>query len=250
MNRLVIHTPLGPVPLVGRLQAAADRPALLAIGGMFPPKDYLHDLIDDFPGDVVVGALPGMKSPIFREPSFATFSAAYDAVVTRLFPSQPVVVLGVSTGALVAMGMRAPSVRALVLVEPFLSTAKLWPLIAYLRTRMDQLASEKPLHRYLFDLFGVTLTGCENRDYQHLADRISVPAAVLCGGVPMNSPRELPARPSLTDDQDRQRLTANPHVRLYVADPHIGHDVPGWPEGRALMVRLLRSAHDSLKPPS
>ena len=61
MNHLIIETSHGPLYLVGRVHLDNSRPALFAIGGIWPPENFLHELIEWFPGaSVLVAPLPGM----------------------------------------------------------------------------------------------------------------------------------------------------------------------------------------------
>jgi hypothetical protein len=249
MDRVDIHTPLGMIPLVGRLHGGQARPALLAIGGLFPPKDYLHDLPGRVPGEVVVGAIPGMRTPVLRSNRFSDMSAAYDTVVERLFPGRPVVVLGISTGALVAMGMRAPAVQAKVLVEPFLSTAKLWPLIPFIRMKLECNPDNALMRDCMWTLFGVAPDTVEDRSYHRLADELAVPTHVVCGSMPMLPERSLAIWPSLTDESDRARLAANRFVRLHEGPPDTGHSVSDTGAGRTQVQQLLWQILEELAAP-
>ena len=68
MGLLTIQTDGVPLSFVGRLHQDRPRPVLLAIGGAFPPKDYLHDLIRIFSGaNVLVVHLPGMGGAFWAE---------------------------------------------------------------------------------------------------------------------------------------------------------------------------------------
>ncbi|HEV7384703.1 MAG TPA: hypothetical protein VGN89_07470, partial [Phenylobacterium sp.] len=137
MDRLIVQTSFGPLHVVGRLYAKLCRPALLAIGGAFPPEDFLHDLVDKHPGaSVIVGTIPGMRSPSFEPHRVANYSAAFDELIEGLLPTQPVVAYGVSTGCLVTLGLQAPNVVRQVAQEPFLNTRDLWPFIANSRDRL------------------------------------------------------------------------------------------------------------------
>src|SRR5262249_11851384 len=129
MNHLEIQTSLGEICVVGRLHATV-RPTLLVIPGSFTPPEYKHELVDAFPGaSVLISDLPGMRSPMFRAPTAKNYATAFDELLSVLPHGSPVVVYSLSTGCLVALGMRSPRIVGHVLEEPFFSTANLWPLV-------------------------------------------------------------------------------------------------------------------------
>lgn len=109
-----------------------------------------HEVLNENGSDTVVLVLPGLGAPnglrdvlpttrsvtAFAMPAFsgptlasgyqpATIADAYDQALERRFAGRRVVVLGVSLGAAVALGMRSSQIAASVLVEPFLTSEKL-----------------------------------------------------------------------------------------------------------------------------
>src|SRR5258708_4666854 len=156
MDRLIVQTSFGPLHVVGRLYADRRRPALLAVGGAFPPDDFLHDLVDKHPhANVIVGTLPGMHSPAFDFHRPADYAAAFDELIGALLPTQPVVAYGVSTGCLVTLGLRAPNVVRQIAQEPFLNTRDLWPFIANSQERLVGNPGNRPLADFFEAIFGI-----------------------------------------------------------------------------------------------
>jgi hypothetical protein len=247
MNRLIVQTRLGPLHLVGRLHAGQARPALLAIGGAFPPDDYLHDLVDKHPeSTVIVGTIPGMLSPAFKFHRPADFAAAYDEAIGALLPGQPVVAYGVSTGCLVTLGLRAANVVRQIAQEPFLNTAEIWPFVDNSQERLANYPANRPLAAFLDTMFGYRTGQTDNVDYEHLARDLRVPADVIVAQLPLAPRRDLPLWPSLTSEHDRAVFLANPLARLHEAPAGTGHNIAGVEEGELFVhqvrVEALRAA--------
>lgn len=235
-----VETPAASVAIQARVEGG-ERPVLLAIRGAWAPRSYLVELFDLLPDvDIVLGHLPGMISSAPPRADMATFCAAYDGVVAELLGGRRVVAFGASTGALVALGMRAPEVRSRVLMEPFFSSTGLWPLIPVMQRRIAE--GNALTARYIFELFGITAQGCENRDYSRFLDAVETPVHVLAGAVPLDPPRQLANWPSFTDEAARRRLAAHPRTTLHEGPPGSGHHLTGTPEGARLLVEVLRQA--------
>jgi hypothetical protein len=254
MNRLIVQTSFGPLHVVGRLHADRRRPALLAIGGAFPPDDFLHDLVDKHASaNVVVGTLPGMLSPSFDFHRPADYAAAFDELIGALLPMQPVVAYGVSTGCLVTLGMRAPNIVRQIAQEPFLNTCDLWPFIDNSKGRLARNPGNKVLADFLDTMFGYTADRTDNVDYEHLARDVRVPTDVIVAALPLLPERELPLWPSLTSAHDRDVLRANPLVRLHEGPDGTGHNIVLGPEGERFVHQIrseaLRSAGASDRAP-
>jgi hypothetical protein len=255
MNRLIVQTSLGPLHVVGRLYADRRRPALLVVGGAFPPDDFLHDLVDKHPAaNVVVGTLPGMLSPPFEFHRPADYSAAFDELIGALLPTQPVVAYGVSTGCLVTLGLRAPNVVRQIAQEPFLNTHELWPFIANSQQRLANYPGNRMLADFLDTMFGFKADRTDNVDYEHLARDVAVPTDVIVAELPLLPIRDLPAWPSLTSGHDRKVFCANPLVRLHEGPKGTGHHIVGGPEGERFVHRIrveaLRAAADAAFSPA
>jgi len=243
MDRLTVQTRFGPLPVVGRLYADRRRPTLLAVGGVFPPTDYLHDLVGKHPNDnVIVGSLPGMFSPAFDRHLPADYSAAFDELIGLLLPTQPIVAYGVSTGALVTLGLQAPNVVRHIAQEPFFNTRDLWPFQAHAQERLRANPDNRGLADFLASIFGIGLGGIENIDYEHLARGIRLPTDVIVAELPLLPKRALDLWPSFTSVHDRDLLRANATVRLHEAQKGTGHNVAGGPVGERFVQQIREDA--------
>jgi pimeloyl-ACP methyl ester carboxylesterase len=208
------ETSHGRVPVWGSFDS--DRPLVLAIRGAFPTPDHLADL--EPPGaDLALVHLPGHHSPRLRTTSIVAFISAFDQVIENHWRGRQVTVVGVSTGALVALGLRSPEVRGVLAVEPFFSTAKLWPMVEFAHREL-RTSDQAALHDWMDAIFGYTLAGVTDRNYEAVLKRRDRPATMLVGDVPLNPRRPVRGMPSLTDEDDRRRLPCR-------VSPG-GHDIP------------------------
>ena len=230
LARTDVVTRLGVVPVWRKADAEAStsKPLVFAIQGLLGGEHHLAGL----PGmmgraaDVAVVRIPGAEGPALSQDSFEAVAQALSEVVATRFADRPVVLAGVSAGALLAMAIRAPSVRRIVAVEPPLRTAGLWPLERAVRTQLAALSPKEPVHALWRTYFGMTATATSGRDYLHLVDQLEVPTDVLLADSPLSPPRQLENFPSLVDEAARARLAASPRVRLHQA-PDTGHNVLG-----------------------
>jgi hypothetical protein len=243
MNRLTVQTRFGPLPVVGRLHAGRRRATLLAVGGAFPPADYLHDLVDKHPNDnVIVGCLPGMRSPSFDSHLPASYSAAFDELIGVLLPTQPIVAYGVSTGCLVTLGLRAPNIVRHIAQEPFFNTRDLWPFQAYAQEKLTANPDNKPLAEFLASIFGIRPGAVGNVDYEHLAHGIRIPTDAIVAKTPLLPMRALDYWPSLTSAHDRDLLRANGMVRIHQAAEDSGHNIVVNATGERFVHELRANA--------
>lgn len=251
----VVQTSLCPITHNGRLRGGAG-PALLCIRGIWAPRDQLNELMHVFPKlDVVIGDIPGMWTRAPVPSTLAAFSRAYDELVAQLLPNRPVVLLGVSTGAVVGLGMKSPQLRRMVVVEPFLSTGNVWPLIANMQERLITNRDAPQIEmsrRYIFDMFGYSEDSVEDRDFAPLLADLAIPTAAIVGAEPLGEPRPIANWPSFADARTRELLSAHPAVQLYEGPPGSGHNLLQSPTGLALAAQLLRHALDraATAPPS
>jgi hypothetical protein len=239
MNCLSVQTSFGAVPVwTAALSADRARPRVLVIRGAFADRDLLNDLTIAG-AEVALVHLPGFHSPILRPLAVETFAAAYDEVVGQLFADCDVLVVGLSAGALAGLAMRSERVRGQVLVEPFFSTAHLWPLVEWLQA--DLIGSSQQLKEaWVEAIFGVTRDGLQDRDYSRLA-ALRVPTWALLGSIPLLPRRPVHSITSLTSDADRSTLV---EAGAVLQTANSGHDVPG--EDRPALVGAIRQALHSL----
>ena len=242
MDFLQLRTSAGTFGCVGRVHTDRPRPCLLVVNGSFPDEKYLYDLADLFPGaSVVVANLPGMGVP-WSDAGLPELTAGMEEALALLFRGLPTVVMGASTGNLLAFGLKASNICRRVSVEPFFSTGDLWPFVADARQRMADNPRNASIAAYLWRVFGIAPAALENRDYRHLLTGISVPTDVIVGGLPLLPPRKLTAWPSFTSQADRQALADNPLVTIHEGPPQSGHAVTVEGAGAALQKRLLHAA--------
>ena len=223
MEGRAFQTALGRVPVWGDFgRFAPERRLLLVIRGAFAKSQQLYGLAERFPDtDVAFVHLPGMFSPFFSNPSVKGFAAAFDEVLA-VFGRRHVVVLGLSLGGTVALAMRSPDVKTLLLVDSLLDTQPLWMLPQLCRPRMDE---HPELERWSFDLLGVSRTEVVRRDYRPLLADLSVRTGVLVGSELPGAPRPIEQTPSLVSEDDRALYRAHPLVTLRVV-PGTGHNIP------------------------
>ncbi len=196
-----VDTALGRVPVWGSW--SSDRPLVLGIRGAFAERNDLTDL--DPPGcDLALLHLPGFHSPALVVTSIGAFIAAFDEVIRTQFSGRQIVAVGLSVGAIVALGLRSPEIGGVLAVEPFFSTAKLWPMIEFIQRLLprDQVSA----HLWAADIFGISIDGVEDRDYHAVLGRQDRPTLALVGDIPLDPRRELRLLPSFTDEADRALL--------------------------------------------
>lgn len=227
MPRYVFSTPFGEAWLWGRLDPAeADRPVVLFINGAFSvPEPRTFELQDYLPEASVLNAhLPGNHCPFPVSHSVGVYAAIYGAVLRQI--GRPAVVGGGGLGADVALAIRAPQVRGVVLAEPLLVTSKAWPLVEGARERLTRYLGQSETQAFCWNLLGVSKTEIEERDYRPLLDELKVPAWALYGTVPLNPPRPVDETPSLVDEPERALLRDHPLIRVREVEG-VGHNVPG-----------------------
>lgn len=220
----VFQTVLGEIWLHGAPEAFdPGRPRILALGGAFDNGKRFNNLQPHVPGaSVVRGELPGNLCPELSEVSIEVYARAYDHVIGEL--GGPTLACGVSTGATVALAMRAPNITGILALDPVIRAgAHLWPLVPRVRAILAQ-------HRaawadtFAWKVLGISATDTAERDYASLAAAATVPVTVLAGETPLGEPRAFDTLPSLLGEPERAFLRGLPHVTFLVA-ARAGHDV-------------------------
>jgi pimeloyl-ACP methyl ester carboxylesterase len=230
METRAYETSLGTIWLRGEAQAFdGDRPLVFGLTGAFarqegmPSPLYLGPhLAPDFA--MVGGHLPGNNCPPLMVASIGAYAAAYSQALDQAFPTRRIVALGVSVGGLVTMGLRSPQVESALVIEPPLVMDKLWPMRDFLRRRLAEAAADDPVRAFISNIFGITETGVEPRDYRALLDVVAFPVTVLVGGRPLLPERPIEQMPSLVDEPERALMASKPRVRLRLA-PDAGHNL-------------------------
>lgn len=230
--RIEVSTSLGPIWFHGR---DTGRPVMLLLTGAFANANVLDHAQPFLPDvDLWRAHLPGNHCPGIEPVSVATFAAAYTAALDSRAAGRNVAAVGLSTGALVVMALRARGLKSMLLVEPPLRSDDCWPLFEF-RTQ-----GPPGWESLIEPVFGIGPHDARPMDYRPLLDTMAVPALVLAGAIPLQPRRPLPVMPSLVDTESRAWLAAHPRVRFEVlAD--VGHNVPAQaPE--AFLKALLRVA--------
>jgi hypothetical protein len=219
MERRSFQTSLGEIWLWGEAEAFdGDRPLVLAIRGATADSDDLEWLASSRK-DVLFAHLPGYNSPPLVVNSIGVYIAAFDSVVETYLAGRRLTVLGASVGAIVAAGLRASEIQAKVLIEPFVSTEKLWPLVELIQA---SLGTANATYRDLaWSLLGVAEQRVAIRDYRNCfrADRRMI---ALVGSTPLLPRRPMWTLPSLATSEDIEFLKA---IGAEVRKVTGGHDL-------------------------
>lgn len=226
MEMRVVETALGEVPIWTRGDPGG--PLVVVINGAFPTAvDDLHWL--DVPGaQMAFLHLPGFHSRRLTEISVATFTAGHAEALRKAF-GRPFVAAGVSTGALVAMGLR-DATRVLA-VEPFFATGQLWPLFKVFSSHAEHGVWPEAAQRWADAIFGRSMNG---RDYHGVLTGLRAPTEVLVGDLPLMPERPVDRMPSLCSDSDRHALAEHPLITVETTPG--GHEI----DRRAIQDALAR----------
>jgi pimeloyl-ACP methyl ester carboxylesterase len=233
--RFEVQTSLGPVWLLGR---DTGRPILLLVTGAFAAADLFWRMQDHFPdADVLRLHLPGNHCPELAETSIHAFAAAIDEALAGRWPDRPLMAVGLSVGGVVALALRNPMLRRLVVVEPVLLTQGVWPLELY---RAQAPAGGGTFVR---NIFGVGPDEIRPVDHGWVLEGLTVPTLALVGDAPLGAPRPFERMPTLVSAEALARLQAHPAIEVEVV-PGAGHNIPRdaeMPLHRAI-VRSWRAA--------
>lgn len=178
---------------------------VLVIRGAFAPPDQMARLPDALPGPAI--AFRNLNTDGLR--TVDRYIAAIDAGIRR-----PTIVLGISLGGVVALGLRNPRIAGVLALDPTLRTDD---LPAWLRQALADRMAEAP--RFLWSVFGIGDGHSESRDYLRLLDGRAAPAVILAGSLPESMPS------SGAVGEETLRLAATrPNVTARRI-PNVGHDI-------------------------
>lgn len=238
-----IETSLGPIVLRGHLDAfSPDRPLIFAIAGAFAQQNYLVGLPKVAPAcDVAIAHLPGMWSPFLAESSVEAFALAFDEAIRTRCPGRAALVFGNSVGGLIALAMK--EARALVLVDPPITTDVLWPLHGRLRGHVEA-KGDPMLADWVWRVFGIGPTEIVNRDYRPLLNGSQKPGIVLIAGDPLGDPRDFDRQPGLLSTEDRLLFSRHPTLEVMVAGG-CGHNLIR--EAPSAIIAALRRGLEILR---
>lgn len=246
MDCLVVHTSQGPFDLVGRLYTG-DRPVLLILGGIWPPKDHNHHFVEMLPRcSVLVAPLPGMGFSGTLDFDLRRFSVLLDEVVAAILPTRPLIPVGFSTGAAATLGMKSPRIARHIVVEPFFHTSPLWPVQQFVRGSILGPSGTAGARMAADQIFGITAQGVEDRDYASGLAELSVPTDAILGGLPLEPARTVAGWPSLVSAEDREQLAAHPLVTVHHASAQSGHYLDA-PADIQLIKTVMAAAVDGAR---
>ena len=194
LRTYVVPTAVGPV----RFHAERPDPDVLLLHGFKRSAAHLAAWRAHLPGAAFID-LPGHGgAPEVAEVSLRSWIEGVREITARL--PRPPVLIGESLGALVALSI--PS-RAVVAIEPPLSTDQLWPLrrtLAAARARGVQIGPE---YEAIFA-----------EPFHWVLANISAPTLLIAGDVPLLPERPVFPEPSLLTEEDLAAYDAHPLVQV------------------------------------
>ncbi|HEY3951467.1 glycosyltransferase family protein [Phenylobacterium sp.] len=229
---------------------AVRRPLVFAMPGVLATENDLATLIANLSllADGVMLRPPKDFGAGFAGATLAEIAAAVGEMLEREFADRQVVLLGASTGAVIALGVRARNLARIVAVEPHLVTAGLWPVLGQLGEHVRQIP--EPLARdFVTAAFGVSVGGIEPRDHTAVLSGLTAPVDVVLGAEALMPERTVTRFPSLVGEAERRRLSEIPGVRLHRV-PGAGHNVVGQalPKLGEIVREACRRAGRTLSP--
>ena len=232
MEQRTFETSLGQIVLSGDFQG--DRPFVVMFRGAYAPEGQFTTLASLLPtARVLIGDIPGWRSPFLREQSLGAYRAAWSEVIAAL--PGPTAVCGASISGVACLGLNAPNIIGVVVLDPPMTSTDLEPLKVRLADRVANPPNERE-RELQWSLFGWAADRVQERDYFPLLDQIKAPVLVLVGD--SGADGELP---SLVGPESLARLVADPRVsvgRVRGGGHHIRHSA----FAQALRALLANSA--------
>ena len=213
------------------------RPLVFLIPGVLAELQPAADLVKGLGilADACVMRLPSSREFALSTMALAELSRMVTGLLETRFAHRRIVLVGISTGAVLALGVRAANVQRIVAVEPALATANLWPVAEAMRRHVEALGD--PIAKaFAAEAFGVGQSGQGARDHFAALHGLDLPVDVLMGGMPLMPERKVDRVPSLVDAPERRRLAAMPGVRLHISQDS-GHNIVGQ-DARAVKLLL------------
>jgi hypothetical protein len=221
MERRSFQTPVGELWLWGRPEAFdSAEPYVMCLGGLHTDPEAFWPLARIFAKThFLFGLIPGDQCPRLVGQSVGLYATAYSAAIKQM--GRQVILCGLSLGATTALGVRArPLVRAILALEPLMSTGQAWPLV----NSLHHLPNVDP--DFLWSVFGISQTAHEGRNYFPVLDGQERPVHVLLSAEPLGEPRDTARMPSLVPEDDRALLASFPNLKIDVvtgAGHRLGH---------------------------
>jgi hypothetical protein len=226
--RLSIGPGVGKAGVIGKGGASVEgRPIVFAIPGILAKPDDLFVLgrrLGMF-GAMCVMRLPSERSAALSSCALGDLSALVGELLESRFADRPVVLLGLSTGAVIALGVRARNLARIVAVEPALVVEDLWPVEGLLGRHLRQLG-DPVATAFAAEALGVGEGQAIARNHLAALDGLNVPVDLMLGAVPLRPARQLSQFPSFVEEPERRRLAATPGVRLHLVEA-AGHNLLG-----------------------
>lgn len=213
--------------------AESAAPRVLMIHGFKRRASQLAPWRERIPGLGFVH-LPGHSgAPAFAEVSLEAWIRGLGEMVAIL--PQPPLLIAESLGAIVAMALPG---RAVIAVEPPLSTHQLWPLHRTIRNARARGMEIEPAMEALFA-----------QPFTWVLDRIRAPTLVLAGTEPLLPERMTAHEPSLLTDEDFAAYAAHPLVEAHrITGGHTLLDHS--PQGVMAAAAAFMTRHGYLEPPA
>lgn len=192
MQNYAVETTRGSVVF----SSETREPNVLLIHGFKRAADQLAPWHTRIPNLAFVHLPDHSGSPKLDEVSIAAWTDALDQMM-KVF-KRPPLILAESLGSILALSVRS---RAVIAVEPLMSTDQLWPLHRTLRSAP---AKGVEIDDDLMSLF--------DKPFDWVLDRIRSPTLVIAGLTPLLPERDVRPEPSLLTDEDFARYAAHPMV--------------------------------------
>jgi FkbH-like protein len=197
--------------LLQRESLSSTRPVVLVVHGALRDSRTLTIWMTAFSPrfDVIFADMPGHGlSPAEGPATIVSIADRLREVISAHFSQRSIVVMGESTGGIIACALgdgRLSAVRGVIAGDPPLTTAKQWPVQMSFAKLLATAPDGNYVHTFAKDVFGIAKDGSveERVYYQHARD-VAVPTLMLTGDVPLWPRVSKPDVPCLLDETDRQ----------------------------------------------
>ncbi len=251
----MVRTSLGRLALICEREAlTSTRPMVLLIHGALRRSDVLaawYSILSPH-YDVFLVDMPGHgRSPGEGPASIPSIATRLREIIHAHFRNRAIVVIGESTGGIVAAALgdgTIEAVRGVVASDPPLTTAKQWPVQhsftrAFARSPNDQFIKD-----FGFEVFGIGKDGAlTERIYYDVFAKVAVPTLLLTGDLPLWPTTGRTGVPCLLDDVDRHVIASfgNRHIMSETirGSGHLIMSPPG-DQCRELVLKFCRENID------
>ncbi len=255
----MVRTSLGRIALICEREAlTSKRPMVLLIHGALRRSDVLaawYPILSPH-YDVFLVDMPGHgRSPGEGPASVASIAARLREIIQAHFRSRAVVVIGESTGGIVAASLgdgTIEAVRGVVASDPPLSTAKQWPVQHSVMRAFERSPDNQFIKDFGYEVFGIAADGkITERLYYDVFARVAVPTLLLTGDLSLWPSTGRTGVPCLLDDVDRHVIASfgNQHIRSETirGSGHLIMSPPGE-QCRDLVTKFCRERLEGAPP--